>query len=76
MSSTPLIPGKVFYGLLVVCLALLAIDLVYHRHVVHPYESWFGFYGFYGFLACVALVLAARMMRIGVMRGEDYYDAP
>ena len=28
----------------------------------------------YGFVACVALVLAAKLLRRGVMRPEDYYD--
>ena len=37
-------------------------------------EGWYGFYGIYGFVCCVALVLAAKVLRKIVMRGEDYYD--
>jgi hypothetical protein len=57
-----------------VCAGLLAIDLVHHRHVVHPWESVLGFYGVYGFVACAVLVLAARALRTVLMRSEDYYD--
>ncbi len=39
-------------------------------------EAWFGFYGFYGFVGCVLLVLAARVLRVVVMRDEDYYSDP
>jgi hypothetical protein len=74
MSAKPLVSGRLFYGLLTLCLLLLAVDLFYHRHVVHAFEAWFGFYGFYGFVACVVLVLAARLLRTVLMRREDYYD--
>jgi hypothetical protein len=67
--------GKAFFGFLAVCVALLAVDLVYHRHVVHSWEGLIGFYGLYGFVACVSLVLAARALRRVLMRDEDYWDA-
>lgn len=75
MNDKPLISRSVFRGLCAVALVLLALDLVHHRHVVHGWEAVFGFYSFYGFVACVALVLAARLLRTVVMRREDYYDA-
>jgi hypothetical protein len=53
---------------------LFAMDLVIHRHTVHPWESFIGFYAIYGFLACVVLVLIARELRKLVMRDEDYYE--
>lgn len=56
------------------CAALLVIDLVYHRHVFHPWENLFGFYGVFGFVACVVLVLGAKEMRKVLMRRKDYYD--
>jgi hypothetical protein len=61
----------VFYAC---CVALLAFDLVYHRHVEREFEGLFGFYAFYGLIACVVLVLTAKEMRKIVMRKEDYYD--
>ena len=53
---------------------LLALDLVVHRHVSHPWEAMFGFYAVYGFVACVLLVLLAKEMRKVLIRNEDYYD--
>ena len=61
----------VFYA---VCAALLALDLVLDRHVVHAWERLFGFYAVFGFAACVGLVLGAKQLRKLLMRGEDYYD--
>ncbi len=56
------------------CIILFAMDLVIHRHTIHPWESFTGFYALYGFLACVVLVMLARELRKLVMRDEDYYD--
>ena len=57
------------------CALLLALDLIVHRHVIHDWESVWGFYGFYGFLACVGLVLIAKQLRKLLKRPEDYYDS-
>ena len=70
-KPTPLLI-RVFLAL---CVVLLLLDFVIHRHVAHSWESLFGFYPLYGFVACVVLVLAATQMRRVLMRGEDYYDA-
>ena len=56
------------------CALLLALDLIIHRHVIHAWESMWGFYGFYGFMACIGLVLTARQLRKILKRPEDYYD--
>ena len=57
------------------CIALVAVELVFHRHVIHPFEGLFGFYALYGFVACVILVLIAKEMRKVLMRSEDYYES-
>ena len=62
---------RVFYA---VCAALLAVDFLYHRHVIHAFESVPGFYALFGLVACVVLVLAAKEMRKVLMRDEDYYE--
>ena len=49
-------------------------DAFYQKHAYFSAENWFGFYALYGFFMCVGLVLAAKVMRILLMRGEDYYD--
>jgi hypothetical protein len=65
---------RVLRILYVICVLLLAADLIIHRHVIHDWESLWGFYGLYGFVACVTLVLLAKQLRRLVMRPEDYYD--
>jgi hypothetical protein len=62
---------NVFYLL---CILLVALDFVVHRHVAHPWERFFGFHAFYGFVACWTLVVVAKAMRRVLMRREDYYD--
>jgi hypothetical protein len=64
----------IYRGLWVVGIVLLVADLVVHRHEEVGFAKLFGFYGFYGFFACVALVLAAKVLRKLVMRREDYYE--
>jgi len=61
----------VFYG---ICIILLLLDFVIHRHVMHSWENLWGFYPLYGFVGCVVLVLIATWMRTFLMRSEDYYD--
>lgn len=65
---------KLYRGLWVVCLALIAVDLFVYRHEDFTFATLHGFHGLYGFVACVALVLAAKGLRRVVMRDEDYYD--
>ena len=62
------------------CALLVAVDLLdvtglwEFRHPHLRAEGWPGFYPFYGFVGCVLLVLAARVLRLVVMRSEDYYE--
>ena len=65
---------KLVYGLYAICAGLLLIDILVPKHGPFAIEHWLGFYGIYGFVACVGLVLAARALRVILMRPEDYYD--
>ncbi len=65
---------KFLRGFYIICAVLLAIDFVHHRHVIHSWESLWGFYAVYGFVACVALVEIAKLMRKVLMRAPDYYE--
>ncbi len=65
---------RILRGFYALCAAIFLCDLVYHRHVIHPWENLIGFYSFFGFIACVVLVLAAKEMRKVLMRDEHYYD--
>lgn len=65
---------RIVVAIYAVCAFLLLIDHWIHKHGPFAIEHWWGFYGIYGFIGCVFLVLAAKAMRIFLMRGEDYYD--
>jgi hypothetical protein len=65
---------KIVYALYAVCAGLLLIDPLVEKHGPFEIEHWWGFYGIYGFVGCVFLVLAAKVLRMIVMRPEDYYD--
>lgn len=62
---------KVFYA---ICILLVIVDFIVHRHTEMVWEEIPAFYALYGFIACVVLVLLAKLMRKVVMRKEDYYD--
>tara|TARA_R110002072_G_scaffold180835_21_gene336871 strand:- start:2200 stop:2505 length:306 start_codon:yes stop_codon:yes gene_type:complete len=65
---------KVYWSVILVSVLLFFADALYHKHPEFGIEKVFGFYGLYGFVACVGLVLAAKGMRVLLMRDEDYYD--
>ena len=65
---------KVIVALFVVCTALFFADTFYEKHPVHWLEGTFGFHAIYGFVMCVGLVLGAKLIRVFLMRDEDYYD--
>lgn len=65
---------KIYLGLWVVSLGLLALDLFYEKHVHYAAEGLFGFYAFFGFLGFAGLVMSGKLLRRFVMRDEDYYD--
>ncbi len=62
---------RVFYA---ICILLLLLDFILHRHAVLSWEGITGFYPVFGFAACVTLVLVAKQLRRILMRKEDYYD--
>lgn len=65
---------KVYWSVIVVSVLLFFGDALYHKHPYFGIEKTFGFYGLYGFVACVGLVIAAKGLRVLLMRDEDYYD--
>jgi hypothetical protein len=54
--------------------AVRRIEVLQFKHTHYDVEVWPGFYGIYGLVGCTLLVLAAKVLRKGVMRDEDYYD--
>jgi Na+/glutamate symporter len=65
---------RLLKGFYVICIVLVIVDFVVHRHTEMAWEEIPAFYAIYGFVACVVLVLLAKLMRKVVMRKEDYYD--
>ena len=65
---------KLFWALVAVCALLFVSDAFYEKHVIFPFEKWFGFFGLFGFFLSFALVLTARELRKLLKRDEDYYD--
>ncbi len=60
-----------FYSCLVL---LLIIDPFIPKHADFPWEEAPNFFAAYGFGACVMLIFVARILRIFLKRGEDYFD--
>ena len=65
---------KVVWGLVILCGILFVAEAFYDKHPHFIAETYFGFFGIFGFVVCVGLVLTAKVMRILLKRGEDYYD--
>ncbi len=64
---------RFFWGLVVFGVILAALDLFYYKKTYFDIEHFPGFYALYGFFMCAALVIAAKAMRIVLMRDEKYY---
>lgn len=62
---------NIFYASLVV---LLVIDFFIAKHPEFGFDGAPDFFAVYGFISCVMLVLVAKILRMLLMRGEDYYD--
>jgi len=65
---------KVYLALWLFGIAWFVPDLFLEKHEDVSFAATLGFYAAYGFFACVALVLAAKVLRRILMRAEDYYD--
>lgn len=59
---------RLIYGLCALSAVFLLPDLM------RGHDRPFGFYAGFGFLAGTGLVLAAKVLRVLLMRPEDYYD--
>jgi predicted tellurium resistance membrane protein TerC len=78
-NPSPLIRPRTLKAALAVFFAVLGALLLAegwaHRHVIFPWEEWYGFYAAFGFVAYVLLVFVAQyVLRPVVMRDEGYYD--
>ncbi|HQL90805.1 MAG TPA: hypothetical protein PLQ15_09405 [Syntrophales bacterium] len=79
LEKEPLIRPGTLKAMMAVLFAVLGALLLAegwaHRHVIFPWEEWYGFYAAFGFVAYVVLVFVAQyVLRPVVMRDEGYYD--
>ena len=66
---------NILIGLLAfACVAVALADLFYVKKIHFEPENIFAAYGIYGFLSFVFIVFAGKVLRLIVMRDEDYYD--
>jgi fucose permease len=56
-------------------LVLFLSDIFVHYHHGFPWEKYLGFHAVYGFISCVLLIFIAKVLRLIVMRPENYYDS-
>jgi hypothetical protein len=64
----------VFWGLLVACLVVLALDFLHEKRGYVPWERWVGFQSGFGFLAGLVVILLAHGLRRLLGRSGDYYE--
>ncbi len=64
----------IMYSFYALCIILVALEFIVHRHIYLSFDEIPAFYAIYGFVACVVLVVIAKLMRHVVMRNEHYYD--
>ena len=65
----------IIVSLVLVCIALVAADFLYHKHGHFDFELWPGFYAWYGFLSYCLIVLSAKQLRKFIGRKEQYYES-
>jgi len=64
----------IFRLLLALCILLVVLELVVHRHSIFPWEGWLGFYAVWGFISLFGVVIIGKQLRRFIKRREDYYD--
>ena len=62
------------YFIIVLAIFLLIAEFVFHRHGETSIEDIIFFPAIFGFLAFIFIVFAGILLRMFVMKKEDYYD--
>lgn len=65
---------KLWYALLAVGGALTISEFMYEHHPHFDIERIPEFFEIFGFLAFVFIVFAGKLLRVFIMRDEDYYE--
>ncbi len=74
-QASPVRGGKALLLTLLACLLVLVLEMPIDKHVETEIEHWFGFHALFSLLACAVLILLGKLLRRGIARSENYYDA-
>jgi len=66
--------GKINSSILLLCIILLVLELIGHRHGETSIEDFTFFPAFFGFLSCIIIFKIGVSLRSFLMKDEDYYD--
>ena len=64
---------KIFYILILLCIASFGLEWTYEKHAYFEIESYKGFYAFYGFIVFSVLIFIATLLRKIVKVRENFY---
>ena len=64
----------IFKSLIAACIALVIVEIIFHRHASFPWESWPGFYALWGVVSLFAIVVLGKRLGRHLKRDESYYD--
>ena len=66
--------NRIINALYAVCALLVVVDPFVHKHGPFEIEHIWGFYVLCGTITSVGLVIVAKVLRVILMKPEDYYD--
>ena len=65
--------NKIFWGLAVLCAAMVLIGFTFEYHGHFHMEGLPGFFAVFGFVAFTLVILGAKALRVLIKRPEDFY---
>ena len=66
--------GKINSIVLFICILLLLLEFVGHRHGEFHIESFLFFPAIFGYVSCIVIFKIGVSLRSFLMKDEDYYD--
>ena len=66
--------GKINSIVLFICILLLLLEFVGHRHGEFKIEGFLFFPALFGYISCIVIFKVGVALRSIFMRDEDYYD--
>ena len=66
--------GKVNSSVLFICIILILLEFLGHRHGEVDIEDFLFFPAIFGYISCIIIFKVGVALRSIFMRDEDYYD--